>query len=174
MSPTPTGPVAVFRESLAPRGQIDVPYLLDFYPLQSEEHTRIHPFFKHLREGRFTTTRCKACGELLWQPRAVCSKCLSEDLEWVELPTEGTVYAFTAMVRGPPLGMEADIPFVIALVDLDTQWRPLRLLTRIDGVQAGEMRIGDKVRLKIINLADGRVFYRFTGQAGNAGQGTKR
>jgi hypothetical protein len=41
-----------------------VPYLLDFYPLEQEEHTRISPFFDALREGKLTTTRCKSCQAL--------------------------------------------------------------------------------------------------------------
>lgn len=161
MKETSGTPSPVYRETTARLGPIEMPYLLDFYPLQSEDHTRIHPFFKNLKDGRLTTTRCKSCGELLWQPRVVCSKCLSEDLQWVDLPTEGIVYAFTAMLRGPPLGMESDVPFVMGLVELDCRWRKLRLLARIDGAAHETLKIGDRVRLKIIDLPDGRVFYRF-------------
>ena len=160
------GPVAVFREPVPGSAPIELPYLLDFYPLQSEQHTRIHPFFDNLKQGRFTTTRCKSCGELLWQPRVVCSKCMSDDLEWVDLPKEGLVYAFTAMLRGAPTGMEADVPFVMGLVELKAPGKHLRLLSRIDGTSVVSLKIGQRVRLKIIDLPDGRVFYRFAPSPG--------
>jgi hypothetical protein len=57
------------------------PYLLDFFPLEREDQTRIHPFFKHLAEGRLTTTHCRRCGKLLWQPRVVCPHCNGDEME---------------------------------------------------------------------------------------------
>ncbi|MFQ5553208.1 MAG: Zn-ribbon domain-containing OB-fold protein, partial [Thermoplasmata archaeon] len=135
-----------------------VPYLLDFYPLQGEEHTRIHPFFKHLQEGRLTTTRCSACGEVLWQPRVVCSHCNSDEMEWIDLPQEGDIFAFTSVKVGAPLGMEADLPFVVGIVKL--KGIDLQILARIDGDEAS-LHIGQPVRVAIDRLPDGRVWFRF-------------
>jgi uncharacterized OB-fold protein len=137
------------------------PYLLDFYPLQQEEHTRISPFFDALREGKLTTTRCAKCHALHWQPRVVCPDCLSDQLGWVELPKEGTLFAFTALEKGAPLGMEADMPFCLGIVELDAPGRQLRILSRLDDVAYDELSIGQRVRLKVLELPDGRVFYRF-------------
>ncbi|MEW6070429.1 MAG: Zn-ribbon domain-containing OB-fold protein [Candidatus Thermoplasmatota archaeon] len=138
---------------------IPLPYMLDFYPLEDEKFTRIHQFFTNLKDGKFTTTKCKSCSAILWQPRIVCSECLSEDLEWIELPKEGELFAYTAMVLGAPLGMEKDIPFVIGIVKLNGI--DLKILSRIDDVKYEECFIGMKVELKTIKLEDGRVFYRF-------------
>ena len=137
-----------------------VPYLLDFYPLQDEEHTRIAPFFDALRDGKLTTTRCVACQALHWQPRVVCPECLSDQLTWVELPTEGTLFAFTALLKGAPLGMEQDVPFSIGIVELEAPGRTLRILSRLDAPFEA-LHLGDRVKLKVLDLPDGRVFYRF-------------
>lgn len=141
---------------------IELPYLLDFYPLQHEEHTRISAFFDALREGRFTTTRCTKCQALHWQPRVVCPECLADALEWVELPQDGTLYAFTQLEKGAPLGMEQDVPFCLGVVELEAPGRTLRILSRIDDARFQELAIGQRVRLKVMELPDGRVFYRFT------------
>ncbi|HEV8358972.1 MAG TPA: Zn-ribbon domain-containing OB-fold protein [Candidatus Thermoplasmatota archaeon] len=146
----------------APAAPPPRPYLLDFYPLQDEEHTRISPFFEALREGKLTTTQCKQCQALHWQPRVVCPQCLSDQLAWVELPTEGTLYAFTALEKGAPLGMEHDMPFSLGVVELDAPGRTLRILSRLDDADFGSLRIGQRVKLKVLDLPDGRVFYRFT------------
>lgn len=138
---------------------IPLPYMLDFYPLEDEKFTRIHQFFTNLKAGKLTTTKCKNCSTILWQPRVVCSECLSEDLEWIELPKEGELFAYTAMVLGAPLGMEKDVPFVIGIVklkDID-----LKILSRVDDVKYEDCFIGMKVELKLTELEDGRVFYRF-------------
>lgn len=135
-----------------------IPYLLDFYPLQDEAHTRIHPFFTHLKEGRLTTTKCKACGEVLWQPRVVCPHCNGVEMAWIDLPQEGTLYAFTEVRIGAPEGMEDDVPFAVGVVDLGDG---LRVLARIDGASYEELAIGQRVRFRAIRLPDGRAWFRF-------------
>ena len=138
---------------------IRLPYLLDFYPLQEEKFTRIHQFFTNLKTGRFTTTKCRDCGKMHWQPRAVCPDCGSENLEWIDLPKTGEVHAFTAMLLGAPMGFEKDLPFVIALVKLDGL--DFKILSRVDGIKHEDCKIGMKLRFKTVTRDDGRVFFRF-------------
>ena len=136
-----------------------LPYLLDFYPQEDPKFTRIAPFFVALRNGSFTTTRCDEDGSLHWPPRVACPKCRGEKLSWVELPKRGTVYAFSAVLGGAPLGMEEDVPFVVGLIDL--QGAELRLFSRIAHTRYEDCRIGMEVELETFDLPDGRVFYRF-------------
>ena len=137
--------------------EIKLPQMLDFYPLEDENSTRISLFFKNLREGRLTTTKCKGCEKLLWPPRIVCPECLSDELEWVDLGSEGELYAFTEMRLGAPLGFVEDVPFCIGIVKIGG----LSMSTRIDDAKYEDLKIRDKVQLKIVELNDGRVFYRF-------------
>jgi len=137
---------------------IKLPFMLDFYPLEDEKSTRISRFFVGLKEGRLTTTKCKKCEKLLWPPRIVCPNCLSEELEWVDLGNEGELYAFTEVRLGAPLGLVQDAPFCVGFVRIGG----LLISTRIDNTKYEDLKIGDKVHLKIVELEDGRVFYRFT------------
>jgi len=137
----------------------EVRFAFDFYPLQGPEHTRIWRFFQHLKEGRLTTTKCTACGVLLWQPRVVCPACNGDALEWVDLPRTGRLFAFTAVYAGAPLGLERDVPFVVAVVELDGS--PVKVVARVDGATYEDLRIGDPVSLKVVELQDGRVWFRF-------------
>jgi len=138
--------------------KIELPFMLDFYPLQDENNTRISQFFKNLKEGRLTTTQCGKCQKLLWPPRIICPECLSDKLEWIDLGTKGELYAFTEVRLGAPLGFVQDVPFCIGFVKISD----LLLSTRLDDTAYEELHIGDKVQLKIVELDDGRVFYRFT------------
>lgn len=137
--------------------EIKLPQMLDFYPLEDEDSTRISLFFKNLREGRLTTTKCKSCERLLWPPRIVCPECMSDELEWVDLGSKGELYAFTEMRLGAPLGFVEDVPFCIGIVKIGG----LSISARIDDAKYEDLKIGDKVQLKIVELDDGRVFYRF-------------
>lgn len=135
------------------------PFLLDFFPLETADQTRLHRFYDRLREGRLSTTRCRRDETLHWPPRTACPTCRSEELEWVDLPEHGHVYAFSAVLAGAPLGMESEVPFAVGLVDLDGV--PLRIFGRIEGRPWTELRIGEPVRTEAYDVGDGRMFYRF-------------
>jgi uncharacterized protein len=133
--------------------------LLDFFPLEGSNQTRIAPFFEALRRGRLSTTRCPKEGRILWPPRVVCPSCHTDPLEWVELPERGRLYAFSAVLAGAPMGMESEVPFAVGLVDLDGV--PLRLFGRIVGRRWEELKVGDATTTEPYELPDGRVFFRF-------------
>ena len=135
------------------------PFLLDFFPLEGADQTRLSRFYDRLREGRLSTTRCPKDGDCHWPPRTACPKCHAEELDWVDLPDTGRIYAFSAVLGGAPLGMEDEVPFAVGLVDLDGA--PLRLFGRIEGRRWQELHVGDAVRVEPYDLGDGRAFYRF-------------
>jgi uncharacterized OB-fold protein len=117
---------------------------MDLYPQEAKEFNRVYLFYQHLREGRFTTTRCKDCLHQAFPPRVICPECLSEDLEWIDLPTSGTVEVVTEEEVGVPLGFET--PLIHALIDLGGK---LKLFSRIVHCQVGQLREGDEVRLYV-------------------------
>jgi uncharacterized OB-fold protein len=135
------------------------PFLLDFFPLETADQTRLHRFYERLREGHLSTTKCRKEGSLHWPPRIACPTCRTEELEWVDLPERGHIYAFSAVLAGAPLGMESDVPFAVGLVDLEGV--ELRLFGRIEGKPWNELRIGQPVRTEAYDIGDGRMFYRF-------------
>jgi uncharacterized protein len=151
---------ATAEPSAAPTGPPErLPYLLDLYPVESPNQTRLSPFFASLQQGRFTTTRCRRDRKLLWPPRIVCPVCHTGDLEWVDLPATGRIYAFSAILAGAPIGQEADLPRVVGLVELDGT--PLHLFGRLLGIDWRECRIGQSVRVEPLTLPDGRAYYAF-------------
>jgi uncharacterized protein len=154
-----TSPAALVAAPAAASPPERLPYLLDLYPQESPAQTRLAPFFEALLRGRFTTTRCRKDGKLLWPPRIVCPTCHTADLEWVDLPTTGRIYAFSALLAGAPIGQEADLPRVVGLVQLDGS--PLRLFGRLLGIDWRECQIGLRVRVEPLTLPDGRTYYAF-------------
>jgi hypothetical protein len=115
---------------------------MDLYPQEAKEFNRAYPFYDHLREGRLTTTRCRDCGHEPFPPRIICPECLSEDLEWIDLPTTGTVEVVTEEEVGVPLGFES--PLIHALINLGGK---LKLFSRIINCGVGQLKEGDEVKL---------------------------
>jgi len=136
---------------------VKLPFMLDFYPLEDAKTTEISQFFQNLKQGRLTTTKCKKCSQLLWPPRIVCPSCFSNEFEWIDLGTEGELYAFTEVRIGAPLGYGQDAPFCVGLVKIGG----LTISSRIDNAKYDQLTIGEKLHLKLVELPDGRIFFRF-------------
>ncbi len=122
------------------------PVTMDMWPLESKEFNRIWPFYENLKQGRFTTTKCKDCGFVAYPPRVICPECYSENLEYIDLPTKGKIIVFSEEVRGVPLGFES--PLIHDVVDLGVD--PVRrVLSRIVNCPAGVLKQGDEVQLAV-------------------------
>ena len=121
---------------------------IDPFPLESADHTKLHEFYTRLARGQLSTTRCTGCARRAWPPRAFCPECGSDAFEWVDLPAEGTVHAFTVQETGLPAGFEG--PRVFAIVKVDA----LRVFSILTGADPATLRLGDRVRLAPLRVAD--------------------
>ncbi len=121
---------------------------MDLFPQQSKEFNQIWPFYQNLREGRFTTTKCKGCGAEHFPPRVMCPECYGDDLEWIDWPTVGTVIDVTEEMIGVPLGFGKP-PLIHALMDLQGK---KTFFVRIINCKAGELKSGDKVKLSVFEV----------------------
>lgn len=111
------------------------------------------PFWDATRERRLVLQWCTSCGQPVQFPRAFCPHCSAprSALEWREASGLARVHAVTVEHRPELSGAEE--PFAIALVDLD---EGARLMTNVVGKPAGEVQIGDRVRVTWEPLEDGR------------------
>lgn len=126
--------------------------VLDPFPQQYEDMNRLAPFYAHLREGSFVTTRCDECTKIHWPPRSVCPRCMSDQLTWEEMPDRGVIYRYTVQVAGVPEGFEP--PLVYALVDFDND---LRLFTAIVDCDPDSVDVGDEVEVVVQDVAPDHV-----------------
>ena len=102
-------------------------------------------FQAYLAEGRFMLQRGIETGVHVYFPRSVAPG-TGEPLEWVEASGLGTVYSTTAIRKRPP-----EPALNIALVDLD---EGPRMMTRVEGVDALDVRIGMRVKAQIAPSGD--------------------
>ena len=95
----------------------------------------------HLKDGRFMIQRCRGCGAHIFYPRVLCPTCGHPELDWVAASGAGTVYAVTI-----PRRRGGGAPHNVVLVDLA---EGPRMMSRVDGIAAEDVKIGMKVTARI-------------------------
>jgi len=98
-------------------------------------------YFAHLAQGRFMLQRSRSSGRHVFYPRIAEPVTGARDLEWVPASGLGTVHAVTVMRPKPP-----QQPYNVVLVDLD---EGVRMMSRVEGIDAAAVRIGMRVRARI-------------------------
>lgn len=103
-------------------------------------------FTAFLAQGRFMIQRGVETGTHVFFPRVVAPR-TGEPLEWVEASGHGTVYSTTVVRKRPP-----EAPLSVALIDLA---EGPRMMSRVEGIDAADVRIGMAVRARIVEAEDG-------------------
>jgi uncharacterized OB-fold protein len=113
-----------------------------------------------LNEGRFLIQRCNGCERAVYFPREWCPHCGHAELAWVEPSGTGTVYAVTTVRRKAEAGGD----YNVSLIELD---EGVRLMSRVEGVPSGDVRIGQRVRARVLQQAgQGLVVFDLLAAAG--------
>jgi len=76
------------------------------------------PFWEATKKHKLLLKRCRECGHIDHPPYLYCTECMSENSEWMEASGRATLYAFAVNEYGVPFPFMADLPYVVALLDL--------------------------------------------------------
>lgn len=96
------------------------------------------------RRHELLLQRCGSCGALQFYPRAICSACLSQDLSWQKATGFGTVYSYTIVHRPPSPAFAPQVPYVVALIDLD---EGVRMMSHVVDCPPDQVAIGQRVQV---------------------------
>jgi uncharacterized OB-fold protein len=102
--------------------------------------------------------RCRGCGTQRFYARAVCTVCLSSAVEWVRASGRGTVYSFTVTHQNQAPGFREELPYVLAIVELD---EGLRMMTNVVGCAPDAVRIGMPVEVVYEDVAPETTLAKF-------------
>ena len=75
------------------------------------------PHWEGLREGKLRVQRCRSCGEHVFIPQPTCTRCLSEDMEWIESTGRGELYSYTVVHR--PQQPAFKVPYTVVIIQLE-------------------------------------------------------
>lgn len=100
------------------------------------------PFWEATKQRRLALQRCGGCQTYVFYPRPFCPACGSSDLAWTDVSGRGTVYSYTVARRPTARAFEADVPYVIAIIELD---EGPRMISNVVGCTPEEVRCGMRV-----------------------------
>lgn len=115
------------------------------------------PYWDAARAGRLVVQCCKSCRRHQFYPRAFCTACLSEDLEWVKTTGTGRIYTYT--ICGIAATPEMTAPYAVALIDLD---EGVRLLANLVDCDLARVRTGARVAVRFEPIDDDLALPQFT------------
>jgi len=114
-------------------------------------------FWEGLKEGKVYATKCVKCGRLYFPPSADCSKCLSPEMDWIELSSEAEIETFTHVVIRPT-SFQQQKPYTVAIGKLKEGVKVLAWLT---GFKMSEIKVGMKAKLVAKTTSEGNLTYEF-------------
>lgn len=115
-------------------------------------------FWRGCREQELRMQQCDSCGKVRFRPSAVCPACLAEEFHWQPLSGRGRVHSFGVVHRKLVPGFD-DVPYVLALVDLD---EGPRMTTQIVGCAPQDVCIDMPVEVQFTEVATDVYLSMFT------------
>ncbi len=97
-------------------------------------------YVEHLKKGELAYQVCKDNNKAFFYPRAVAPETGSSNIEWRVSKGLGTVYSTTAV------HYKGEEPLNVALIDMDEGYR---LMSRVEGIAAMDVKIGMRVKFKV-------------------------
>jgi uncharacterized OB-fold protein len=110
-------------------------------PVPSEDS---QPFWAAAKRHELSLQRCGTCGSFRFPPAPVCPECTALGGDWTKLKGRGTIFSFVVFHRAFHKSFEKDVPYAVALVELE---EGPRLVTNIVGVAPDQIRCDMPVEL---------------------------
>ena len=130
------------------------------------EETMARPFSaaafdQYIAGHKLMAARCTKCGGLYVPPRAICPKCHSEELEWIETSGKGKLSAFTVIYSGPTFmvdqGFDRKHPYISGIVELEEGARISARITGMDPNEPAEIKIGTPLNVDFVEFGEGET-----------------
>ena len=96
-------------------------------------------FWEGCRRHVFRIQKCANCGQIRWPSSFLCPHCLSDETKWIEASGRGVVYSYVVYHVAYDPSFEDDLPYVVALVEMDEGFR---FLTNIVECNPEEVHCG--------------------------------
>ena len=116
------------------------------------------PYWQAAHEGRLDIPLCGDCGKHHFYPRAICPHCHSDNLKFDTVSGRGEVHTFTIARRPAGPAFADDVPYVVALIELE---EGPRMMSRVQTDDPESVRIGAKVEVTFVKASDEVTFPYF-------------
>ena len=90
------------------------------------------PFWEGAKRHELLIQKCKDCKKYVFYPKLVCPFCLSGNLEWIRASGHGKIYSYSVINSYQPKAFADDVPYVIAIIELDEGVRMMSNIVECD------------------------------------------
>jgi uncharacterized OB-fold protein len=118
-------------------------------------------YWEGAREHELRILRCEDCQWFIHYPEPACPRCQSSRVVPVRVSGRGLVYSYTVTHHKGAPGFQNDVPFVVALVELEEQ-AGLRIIANIRGYTPADVRIGMPVEVIFEDAGSGITLPQFS------------
>ena len=94
-------------------------------------------FWNGCKQHLLKIQKCGDCGFVRYPPSFICPRCHSTETEWIVAAGKGSVYSFTVNHVAFHPAFQEDLPYVVAVVQLE---EGPHMLTNIVGCDPSEVR----------------------------------
>jgi uncharacterized OB-fold protein len=129
------------------------------------------PYWDAARRGELMIQRCEACSSYVFYPRVHCPSCGAPDPAWQRVSGRATLYSYV-INHLPAPGFEGDVPYVIAVVELEEG--PHMLTNLVDVAPDPAVLELDMPLTVVFTERDGTVLPMFRPATAGTGAGVLR
>ncbi len=108
-------------------------------------------FWRATKQHKLLIQKCNDCGIDIFYPRKYCPECWSSNLGWSEASGKAKVYTYTIMMDMVEPKFMPDLPYVLAMVDLE---EGIRMTTRIVDCDPQDVAIGMDVEVVFEDISE--------------------
>jgi uncharacterized OB-fold protein len=95
-------------------------------------HDETRPFWDGCKKHELLLQKCLECGRFYFYPRSICPHCFSDHNTWMKVSGRGKVYSFTVSFRPATQAFLEDLPYNIAIVELEEGVRMMSNIVNCD------------------------------------------
>jgi uncharacterized OB-fold protein len=118
-------------------------------------------FAQYLNEKKLMGSHCSDCDADYLPPRAICPRCYSDRLKWVEFNGKAKLVAFTSIYIAPTAMIEAgygrDNPYLAGVVELEEGVRISAQILGLDARKADEVKIDTPLMVEFVERGAGEA-----------------
>lgn len=115
------------------------------------------PFWSGLAQGEVRLQKCGGCGVHQYPAETFCYECGAQQMSWVPVAGEGTVYSFTVVHQLYHPAFKPFLPYTVVVVQMDEGPRMLSVML---GLKRPAV-IGERVKPRIRVVEQGKAFLSY-------------
>jgi uncharacterized OB-fold protein len=118
-------------------------------PLPGPEESE-KPFYEAAARGELRYQKCPACDHRQFYPRPLCTAC-GADPEWAVASGRGRIHTFTIVRQNFAAGFKEELPYVVAMIDLE---EGVRMMGTVTGCDVDDVAVDMPVEAYAVQVED--------------------